>query len=74
MARAPAPDFAPRTYKVPHDLPLDSGQSLPSAAIAYETYGTLAEDKSNAILICHALTGDQYVASEHPIKIGRAHV
>lgn len=59
--------FVPRTYKIPQDLPLDCGQSLADAEIAYETYGVLAEDKSNAILLCHALTGDQYVASEHPI-------
>ena len=48
-------------------LPLDGGQSLDGAVIAYETCGTLNADKSNAILICHALTGDQYVASPHPI-------
>ena len=48
-------------------LPLDSGQALEGVEIAFETYGELAEDKSNAILICHALTGDQYVASDHPI-------
>ncbi|MGD9812103.1 MAG: homoserine O-acetyltransferase, partial [Sphingobium sp.] len=35
--------------------------------IAYETYGTPDADRSNAILICHALTGDQYVASRHPV-------
>jgi len=48
-------------------LPLDSGQELAHVDIAYETYGALNADKSNAILICHALTGDQYVASTHPI-------
>ena len=48
-------------------LPLDSGQSLADVRIAYETYGKLAADKSNAILIFHALTGDQHVASPHPI-------
>jgi homoserine O-acetyltransferase len=47
-------------------LSLDSGQSLPGVTIAYQSYGTLNVDKSNAILVCHALTGDQYVASEHP--------
>ena len=62
-----APAFAPNLYKVPQDLPLDSGQSLVGAEIAYETYGSLNEEKSNAVLICHALTGDQYVASEHPL-------
>lgn len=48
-------------------LALDSGQVLEGAEIAYETYGELNADKSNAILLCHALTGDQYVASNHPI-------
>lgn len=37
------------------------------AEIAYETYGELAADRANAVLICHALTGDQYVASDHPV-------
>lgn len=45
---------------------LDSGAHFLPLDFAYETYGTLNEGKSNAILICHALTGDQYVASTHP--------
>jgi homoserine O-acetyltransferase len=49
------------------DLPLDGGQTLPRPAIGLETMGTLNADRSNAILICHALTGDQYVASPHPL-------
>ena len=48
-------------------LPLDSGRELAPVEIAFETYGELNADKSNAILICHALTGDQYVASTHPV-------
>ena len=44
-------------------LPLDSGQALPSVTIAWQSYGALNADRSNAVLICHALTGDQYVAS-----------
>lgn len=62
---APAP--ASQALKLPDPLPLDSGQVLESVQIAYETYGELAADKSNAILVCHALTGDQYLASTHPI-------
>lgn len=48
-------------------LHLDCNQDLAPFSIAYQTYGTLNEDSSNAILICHALTGDQYVASAHPV-------
>lgn len=46
---------------------LDSGRSFTPVEIAYETYGTLNEDAGNAILVCHALTGDQYCASDHPL-------
>ncbi|WP_411290787.1 homoserine O-acetyltransferase [Sphingorhabdus sp.] len=46
---------------------LDSGAEFAPVDFAYETYGSLNADKSNAILICHALTGDQYVASTHPV-------
>jgi len=48
-------------------LTLDSGATLSPINVGYEVYGTLNADRSNAILICHALTGDQYVASTHPI-------
>jgi homoserine O-acetyltransferase len=47
-------------------LRLDSGGRLEGVEIAYRTYGRLNADKSNAILVCHALTLDQYVASPHP--------
>lgn len=46
---------------------LDSGGEFAPVDFAYETYGELNADRSNAILICHALTGDQYVASNHPM-------
>jgi homoserine O-acetyltransferase len=48
-------------------LKLDCGVDLAPFQIAYQTYGTLNADKSNAILICHALTGDQHVANVHPV-------
>jgi homoserine O-acetyltransferase len=48
-------------------LKLDAGVDLSPFQIAYMTYGELNARKSNAILICHALSGDQYVASDHPV-------
>jgi len=48
-------------------LKLDCGISLSPFQIAYQTYGELNAEKSNAILICHWLTGDQHVANVHPV-------
>jgi homoserine O-acetyltransferase/O-succinyltransferase len=48
-------------------LPLDCGINLSPFQIAYQTYGTLNAARSNAILICHALTLDQHVANVHPV-------
>ena len=48
-------------------LALDCGVTLARHAVAYRTYGTLNAAKSNAVLICHALTGDQYVAETNPV-------
>lgn len=56
-----------RSLVLDQPLPLDSGQELTGVRLAYETYGELAPDKSNVILIFHALTMDQHVASDHPI-------
>lgn len=47
-------------------LQLDSGQILDQITISYRTFGQLNKDKSNAILICHALTLDQHVAGDNP--------
>jgi homoserine O-acetyltransferase len=48
-------------------LTLDCGRHLQTLTIAYRCYGTLNEARTNAILICHALTGDQYVAETNPV-------
>jgi len=48
-------------------LLLDSGKSINKFQIAYQTYGELNSSKDNAVLICHALTGDQFPAEESPI-------
>ncbi len=48
-------------------LRLDCGIDLAPFQIAYQTYGELNAGRSNAILVCHALTGDQHVANVHPV-------
>ena len=54
-------------------LPLQSGASLRDYHLAYETYGTLNADKSNAVLICHALNASHHVAgvyADDPQNLG----
>ncbi|HEY9080229.1 homoserine O-acetyltransferase MetX [Magnetovibrio sp.] len=48
-------------------LRLDSGVELHDVHVAYQTWGQLNAEKSNAILVCHALTGDQYAVENHPV-------
>lgn len=48
-------------------LALDCGAVLDDVTIAYETYGRLNEERSNAVLVCHALTGDQYASGHNPV-------
>lgn len=50
------------SFEPPHALVLKSGETLGPITIAYETYGKLNSDKSNAVLILHALTGDAHAA------------
>jgi homoserine O-acetyltransferase len=52
-------------YNLPDDLILEGGSRLKDTTIAYETYGKLNKEKSNAILVCHALSGDAHVAGWH---------
>ena len=63
----------PQSAHFVEPLPLASGATLRAYDLAYETYGTLNADKSNAILICHALNASHHVAGvyEHePENIG----
>ena len=49
-------------------LTLDCGHTLPEFTLAYETYGELNAERSNAVLICHALSGDQHAAGYHSVS------
>src|SRR3954454_9468414 len=64
---APFPQVDHRRAVFADGLALDCGVVLPRHAVAYRTYGTLNAARTNAILVCHALTGDQYVAETHPL-------
>ena len=77
-ARAPAPTPAPAAEAPPsridhqravfaEGLALDCGASVAPLAVAYRTYGRLNAEGTNAVLVCHALTGDQYVAETNPV-------
>jgi homoserine O-acetyltransferase len=48
-------------------LKLECGAKISNFPLAYQTYGKLNRKKSNAILLCHGLTADQYVAGKHPV-------
>ena len=64
----PAPGLDPHlSVRFADGMLLDCGQHLPELTVAYRSYGTLNQARSNAILVCHALTGDQYVAEPHPL-------
>ena len=52
-------------YAIEEPIELDSGRILENVTVAYETYGELDKERSNAILICHALTGDAHAAGWH---------
>jgi homoserine O-acetyltransferase len=59
----------PSTIHIDTPLQLDCGKTLPSYDLVYETYGSLNEDGSNAVLICHALSGDHHAAGFHTMDI-----
>jgi homoserine O-acetyltransferase len=62
-----APNSLVVQFGADRPLKMDAGVSLSPLTIAYQTYGELNAARSNAILVCHALTGDQHVANKHPI-------
>lgn len=62
-----APNSLVVHFSAGRPLQMDAGVSFSPLTIAYQTYGELNASKSNAILVCHALTGDQHVANTHPI-------
>ena len=65
--QAEEPESLSVRFPVDQPLRMDSGALIAPLTIAYQTYGVLNADKSNAILVCHALTGDQHVANLHPV-------
>ena len=59
------------TFAQQQPFPLDSGATLSPVSLAYETYGQLNADRSNAILITHALSGSAHAAGHHESEDGR---
>ncbi|MDD1716580.1 MAG: homoserine O-acetyltransferase [Methanolinea sp.] len=65
MIRESVGSVVTNIYNHPSPLLLESGETLPSLSIAYETYGFLNREASNAVLLCHALSGDAHAAGYH---------
>jgi homoserine O-acetyltransferase/O-succinyltransferase len=66
-SQADVPDSLVVRFPETQPLILDSGAKISPLQIAYQTYGQLNGVKTNAVLVCHALTGDQHVANENPV-------
>lgn len=65
---------SPQSMHFPAPLPLQSGASLADYTLVYETYGTLNADRSNAVLICHALNASHHVAGIYEQAGGRKNI
>jgi homoserine O-acetyltransferase len=64
---ADAPHSLVVRFGIDKPLRRDAGVDLAPFQIAYQTYGTLNAARNNAVLLCHALTGDQHVFNIHPV-------
>jgi homoserine O-acetyltransferase len=73
--RAKAAGAGGDTHTFAEGMTLDSGVKLAPLTVAWATFGALNAKRSNAILLCHALTGDQYATGRHPVtgKLGWWH-
>jgi homoserine O-acetyltransferase len=67
LAQADEPTSPVARFGPEAPLAMDAGVALAPWQIAYQTYGTLNADRSNAVLVCHALTMDQHIANLHPV-------
>jgi homoserine O-acetyltransferase/O-succinyltransferase len=65
--QADEPSSLLQRFGTDEPLGLDAGVALAPWQIAYQTYGSLNAERSNAILVCHALTMDQHLANPHPV-------
>ena len=62
-----APSSPVERFGADEPLRMDAGVALAPWQVAYQTYGRLDAARSNAVLVCQALTGDQYAAETHPV-------
>jgi homoserine O-acetyltransferase len=67
LSEADHPTSPVATFGTGEPLRLDAGVDLAPWQIAYQSYGELNAARSNAVLVCHALTGDQHVANPNPV-------
>ena len=65
MKRESAGQVQTQCYSIPDEVALEHGERLGGVVVAYETYGRQNPEKSNAILVCHALSGDAHAAGWH---------
>ena len=65
MKRESAGIVETKCFRIPGEIELEHGGKLKGVAVAYETYGVLNRQKSNAILVCHALSGDAHAGGWH---------